>query len=155
VVDRYGPALAVQCLTLGMRAVRDAIVAALRRGLGELAVAGADDAAMAALEGFAPASGWIDRPGPTRSSWTRAGARLGVARARPEDRPLPRPGREPPLVAAATAAARYLDVFAYAGGFACHALAAGAARAVCLESSPEAVAAARRNFELNGRRRAG
>ena len=36
-------------------------------------------------------------------------------------------------------------------GFACHALARPArARAVCVESSPEAVAGARRNFELNG-----
>ena len=43
-----------------------------------------------------------------------------------------------------------LDVFAYTGAFACHALRAGAARAVCVESSPEAGAAARRNFELNG-----
>jgi 23S rRNA (cytosine1962-C5)-methyltransferase len=43
-----------------------------------------------------------------------------------------------------------LDVFAYTGGFACHALSAGAHRAICVESSPEAVAGARRNLELNG-----
>jgi 23S rRNA (cytosine1962-C5)-methyltransferase len=43
-----------------------------------------------------------------------------------------------------------LDVFAYTGAFACHALGAGAARAVCVESSADAGAAARRNFELNG-----
>jgi 23S rRNA (cytosine1962-C5)-methyltransferase len=43
-----------------------------------------------------------------------------------------------------------LDVFAYAAGFACHALLGGARRAVCVESSPEAVAAAGRNLALNG-----
>jgi 23S rRNA (cytosine1962-C5)-methyltransferase len=53
------------------------------------------------------------------------------------------------LVAAAAAAGDVLDVFAYTGGFAVHALRGGARRALCLESSPEALAAARRNFELN------
>jgi 23S rRNA (cytosine1962-C5)-methyltransferase len=43
-----------------------------------------------------------------------------------------------------------LDVFAYTGGFACHALVAGARRAVCVESSREAIAGARENFALNG-----
>jgi len=35
-----------------------------------------------------------------------------------------------------------LDAFAYTAPFACHALVAGARRAVCLESSPEAIAGA-------------
>ncbi len=43
-----------------------------------------------------------------------------------------------------------LDAFAYTGAFACHALRAGAASALVLESSPDALAAARRNVELNG-----
>jgi len=43
-----------------------------------------------------------------------------------------------------------LDAFAYTAGFACHALARGAARAVCIESSAEALAGARANFALNG-----
>jgi 23S rRNA (cytosine1962-C5)-methyltransferase len=42
-----------------------------------------------------------------------------------------------------------LDAFAYTAGFACHALAHGAASALCIESSPEAIAGARANLELN------
>jgi 23S rRNA (cytosine1962-C5)-methyltransferase len=43
-----------------------------------------------------------------------------------------------------------LDAFCYSGAFACHALVAGARRAVGIESSPEAIAEARENFALNG-----
>src|SRR5207344_3513484 len=43
-----------------------------------------------------------------------------------------------------------LDAFSYTAGFACHALAGGARRALCLESAPDAVASARDNLELNG-----
>jgi 23S rRNA (cytosine1962-C5)-methyltransferase len=43
-----------------------------------------------------------------------------------------------------------LDAFSYTAGFACHAFAAGARRAVCLESAPDAIAGARDNLALNG-----
>src|SRR2546422_7426556 len=43
-----------------------------------------------------------------------------------------------------------LDAFSYTAGFACHALHGGARRAVCIESSPEAIAGARQNLALNG-----
>ena len=44
---------------------------------------------------------------------------------------------------------RVLDAFAYAGAFACHALRAGASSALLVESSPDALALARRNLVLN------
>jgi len=43
-----------------------------------------------------------------------------------------------------------LDAFSYTGGFACHALHGGARRAVCIESSPDAITGARQNLALNG-----
>src|SRR5437879_13843720 len=43
-----------------------------------------------------------------------------------------------------------LDAFSYTAGFACHALRGGARRAVCIESSPEAIAGARQNLQLHG-----
>jgi 23S rRNA (cytosine1962-C5)-methyltransferase len=151
VVDRYGPTLAVQCLTLGLARRRADVVEALRARLGDLPVASADDAMMAALEGFEPATGWLDRPGPDEVVVAEADVRLAVR---------PGAGHKTGLyldqaenrarVGAAGGRGQVLDIFAYAGGFACHALAAGATRAVCVESSAEAVAAARRNFELNG-----
>ena len=42
-----------------------------------------------------------------------------------------------------------LDAFCYGGGFACHALLAGAASALLLDSSADALAQARRNLGLN------
>jgi len=151
IVDRYGPVLVVQCATLGMARRRAEIVAALRSRLGDLPVMGMDDAPIAALEGFAPAAGWIDRPGPEEVVVDERGVRLAVR---------PGSGHKTGLyLDQADNRARVtqqvdggvaLDVFAYTGAFACHALRAGAARAVCVESSADAGAAARRNFELNG-----
>jgi 23S rRNA (cytosine1962-C5)-methyltransferase len=43
-----------------------------------------------------------------------------------------------------------LDVFSATAAFACHALVGGARRALCLESSPEAIAGAHDNFAVNG-----
>jgi len=151
VVDRYGPVLVVQCLTLGMARHRAGVVAALRERLGDLPVVSMDDATMADLEGFEPVAGWLDRQGPDEVVVDEAGVRVAVR---------PGTGHKTGLyldqaenrarVAVADGRGDVLDVFAYSAGFACHALRAGGARAVCVESSAEAVAAARCNFELNG-----
>ena len=151
VVDRYGPALAVQCFTLGVARRREAIVAALRGLAGDLPVAAADDTAMAGLEGFEPASGWLDRPGPDEIVVAEGGMRLAVRPGAGHKTGLYLDQAENRVrVGGLAGRGDVLDVFAYAGAFACHALAAGAARAVCVESSPDAVTAAKRNFELNG-----
>jgi len=151
VVDRYGPVLVVQCLTLGVVRVRDDLIAGLRRRVGPLAVLNVDDAVAAGLEGFEPVSGWADRPGPDEILVEEGGVRLAV-----------RPGAghktgvyldQAPnriRVGAVAGDSDVLDVFAYTGGFACHALHGGARRAVCVESSAEAATGARRNLELNG-----
>ena len=151
VVDRYGPVLVVQCLTLGMARARADVIAGLRERLGDLPVCNLDDALVSRLEGFEPAAGWVDRPGPNEVIVTEGAVRLAIR---------PGTGHKTGLyldqaanrlrVAAAAGAGDVLDVFAYTGGFACHALGAGARRAVCVESSPDAVAGARRNLELNG-----
>jgi 23S rRNA (cytosine1962-C5)-methyltransferase len=151
VVDRYGPVLVVQCLILGMARVRSDLVAALRARLGDLAAFSMDDPVMAGLEGFAPASGWVDGAGPEEVVVHEGDVALAVR---------PGTGHKTGLyldqadnrrrIAAVAGAGDVLDVFAYTAGFACHALRAGARRAVCVESSPEAIAGARRNFELNG-----
>ncbi|HEU4368925.1 MAG TPA: class I SAM-dependent rRNA methyltransferase [Methylomirabilota bacterium] len=150
VVDRYGPVLVVQCLTLGMARVRGDLVAALRGRLGDLPVFSMDDGVVARLEGFEPLAGWAGRPGPDEILVEEAGVRFAVR---------PGAGHKTGLyldhagnrvrVAAAAGPGDVLDVFAYTGGFACHALRAGARRAVCVESSAEAVAGARRNLALN------
>ena len=151
VVDRYGPVLVVQCLALGMARVRDDIIAGLRRRVGDLAVFSLDDAVVARLEGFEPVAAWADRPGPEEIVVDEGGVRASVR---------PGAGHKTGVyldqadnrrrVGQAAGRGDVLDVFAYTAGFACHALSRGARRALCLESSPEAIAGARRNLELNG-----
>jgi 23S rRNA (cytosine1962-C5)-methyltransferase len=152
VVDRYGPVVAVQCLTLGMARRRTALVGALRAALGEVAVFAADDRTAAGLEGFAPATGWLDDGAGPDTVVVEEGAARFLVR--------PGAGHKTGLyldqadnrhrVAALAAGRTVLDAFAYTAGFACQALVAGATRAVCIESSPEALAGAVDNLALNG-----
>lgn len=152
VCDRYGPALVIQCLTLGMAQRRRVLVDALRAVLGPLPVYSADEPGPAALEGFEPERGWLDQAGPDRVVVEEGAVRLGVTPGRGQKTGLYLDQRENRLRVAALApvGGEVLDAFAYTGAFACQALAAGADRAVCLESSPEAIAGARENFRLNG-----
>ena len=151
VVDRYGDVLAVQCLTLGMAKMRRAIVAGLRATVGDLPVFNADDAVSAALEGFTPERGWIDRPGSDEVVVDEDGARLRVRFGVGQKTGLYLDQRlNHRLVTEGAAGRAVLDAFAYTAGFACHALVRGATRAVCVESSPDALAGARDNLALNG-----
>lgn len=150
VVDRYGPALVVQCFTLGMARLRHAAVRALRARLGELPVFSADDGAGAALEGFTPALGWLDAPGPDSVEVEEDGVRLGVTFGHGHKTGLYLDQADNRRQVGALAGGRdVLDAFAYTGAFACHALRAGARRALCVESSAEAAAGARANLERN------
>lgn len=151
VVDRYGDVLVVQCQTLGMTRVRQALVAELRALLGDLSVLNADEAAPAALEGFAPERGWLDRPGPDHLVVDEAGIRFRVTFGAGHKTGLYLDQADNRRRAAALARDRdVLDAFSYTAGFACHVLQGGARRAVCLESAPEAVSGALENLALNG-----
>jgi 23S rRNA (cytosine1962-C5)-methyltransferase len=155
VVDRYGDVLVVQCLTLGMARVRSELVAALRAALGELAVFNADEAVPAGLEGFTALRGWLDTEGPAWVVVDEPGAggavHFGVTVGVGHKTGLYLDQRDNRRRVGALAAGRdVLDAFGYTAGFACHALTAGARRAICIESSPEAASAARENLALNG-----
>jgi 23S rRNA (cytosine1962-C5)-methyltransferase len=155
VADRYGDVLVVQCSTLGMARLRGDLVATLRSALGALAVFASDEAVPAGLEGFEPRRGWLDTPGAPRVVVEEPGAtgpvRLGVTFGAGHKTGLYLDQRENRRRFGALAEGReVLDAFAYTGAFACHALVGGARRTVCVESSPEAVAAARETFALNG-----
>lgn len=155
VADRYGNVLVVQCLTLGMARVRKDLVAALRSALGDLPVFMSDEPVAANLEGFEARRGWLDASGPASVVVEEPGAggtvRLGVTFGTGHKTGLYLDQRENRHRFGALARGRdVLDAFAYTSAFACHALVGGAGRAVCVESSPDAVAAARENFNLNG-----
>ncbi|MEX2146467.1 MAG: class I SAM-dependent rRNA methyltransferase, partial [Candidatus Rokuibacteriota bacterium] len=151
VVDRYGPVAVMQCMTLGMASVRGDLVRAVRRVVGDLAVFVADDAAAGAMEGFEPALGWHGRAGPESVVVQEAQARLLVRFGSGHKTGLYLDQSENRARVGALAAGRtVLDVFSYTAGFACHALVGGAARAVCVESSADALAGALDNLGLNG-----
>jgi 23S rRNA (cytosine1962-C5)-methyltransferase len=151
VVDRYAGVLAVQCLTLGMARARGDIVAALRAAAGDLPAFSADDGVAAGLEGFEPARGWVDRAGPETVDVDEDGVRIRVTLGGGHKTGLYLDQRvNHRRVAELAAGRRVLDAFAYTAAFACHALVRGAREALCIESSPEAIAAARVNLALNG-----
>jgi 23S rRNA (cytosine1962-C5)-methyltransferase len=152
VVDRYGPVAVVQCLTLGMARRRGPLVAALRAAIGDVDVFSADDPAAAAMEGFSPVSGWHgDRRGPETVVVEEGAARFLVRLGAGHKTGLYLDQTDNRVrVAGLAAGRRVLDAFAYTAGFACQALVAGATEAVCLESSPEALAGALDNLALNG-----
>ncbi len=147
VVDRYGPVSVVQCLTLGMSRAAGWIAEALGRLFPDGRVCRLDDLTAARIEGFdaireEEAGELVVTEGPCRFAVRPgAGHKTGLYLDQSENRAL---------AARHAAGRRVLDAFCYGGGFACHALKAGAAQALLLDSSGEALALARRNLELNG-----
>jgi 23S rRNA (cytosine1962-C5)-methyltransferase len=151
VADRYGPVVVIQCLTLGMAVRRKNLVGGLRAAVGPLPVFAADDAAPAGLEGFEVMRGWVDEPGPERVVVEEERVRLGVTFGLGQKTGLYLDQRDNRARVGSLGQGRdVLDAFCYSAAFACHALVAGARRAVCIESSPEAIAAAYENFAVNG-----
>src|SRR5262249_10285065 len=150
VVDRYGPVVVIQCLTLGMARRRRDVVDGLREVIDGVSVFSADEPGQAALEGFEPQRTWFDDHGPDHVVVEEGPVRIGVTFGQGHKTGLYLDQRENRVRVAAHAGGRaVLDAFAYTAGFACHALVAGAPRAVCLESSPEAISGAHENFKLN------
>jgi 23S rRNA (cytosine1962-C5)-methyltransferase len=146
VVDRYGPLSVVQCLTVGMAGAFDWVRDALARLFPGEAVVRLDDPTAARIEGFPPVreaheSEILVEEGPARFAVSLgAGQKTGLYLDQRDNRLL---------IAALARGRRMLDAFCYAGGFACQALLAGAASALLIDSSEEALALARRNLALN------
>jgi 23S rRNA (cytosine1962-C5)-methyltransferase len=151
VVDRYGAVAVVQCLTLGMTRVRNDVIAILRAALGDLAVFVRDDEVAASLEGFEPMRGWAGRPGPESLAVAEGPVKLQVTFAAGQKTGMYLDQAENRRrIGSLGAGGAVLDAFSYTAGFACHAMTGGAERVVCIESSPDAIAGARANLELNG-----
>ena len=151
VADRYGPVVITQCLTLGMARARATLAKALTDIFPETSVFDMDDPHAAQLEGFSAALGWAGGSGPRTVRVVESGVTLEVAIGIGHKTGLYLDQRENRARVGALARDRdVLDAFSYTAGFACHALRGGARRAVCIESSPEAISAARQNLEING-----
>jgi len=152
VVDRYGPVSVMQCLTLGMARLADAVAEELAVLFGGQRVYRLDDPGTARVEGFEPQRGWV--PAGDDAAVTvpvtegdcalvvhvGAGHKTGLYLDQRENHRL---------VAGYAAGRRMLDAFAYTGAFACHALRAGAREALLIESSADAAEGARENLAAN------
>ncbi len=150
-MDRYGPVSVVQCLTLGMARAMPWITDALAEIYPGAPVYRVDDPTAARIEGFEPERGWLGEPGPAEVIIAEGACRFAVTPGGGHKTGFYLDQRDNRALAAAHARGRrVLDGFCYTGAFACHALAAGAASALLLDSSADALAQARRNLELNG-----
>jgi 23S rRNA (cytosine1962-C5)-methyltransferase len=151
VVDRYADTLCVKFTTAGMARSRDCIVAALRAATdAERAYERADGGA-ARREGFAPRDGvlWGSLPEPVAIRERERCYRVDVVHGQKTGFYLDqRDARD--LVEGLAAGRRVLDLFSYSGAFAAAAARGGAETVTVVDSSADALDAARNHVEMNG-----
>ena len=152
IVDRYEDVLVVQFLTLGVDVRREAIVRALVELEKPRAVYERSDVPSRRYEGLDLRTGLLWGELPPQPMAIRenglafevdvvAGQKTGYFLDQRENRQS---------LAPLVPGARVLDVFCHNGSFAVHALRYGAGEVLGVDSSEAAIAAARRNAELNG-----
>ena len=152
VLDRYGPWLVVQCLTLGMARRREELAAQIAALVPAAGIYARDDADVRLKEGLGLENGLVrgDMP-PDRVEVVEHGHRFLVDIKHGHKTGFYLDQRENRLgVAPYCAGADVLNVFAYTGGFGVYAARAGAASVTNLDSSADALALAAENVRLNG-----
>lgn len=154
IVDRYDGQLVVQLMAAGVEAWGEAIVDALVAATGCADVYERSDAASREREGLAPREGVLrgrapQAPIPVSEDGVRylvdvlRGHKTGFYIDQRDNRRL---------VAALAEGKRLLNCFCYTGGFTLAALRAGAAEALSVDSSADALSAGRAQQDLNGLR---
>jgi 23S rRNA (cytosine1962-C5)-methyltransferase len=153
IVDAYHDRLVVQATTVGCDRRLDLILELLRSLLHPSQIVERNDLAVRRLEGLPERSGV--RCGPPETTLT---ARLGSATSAIDLADPHKTGAYLDQQASHLAVgtwiprenARVLDLCCHLGGFAIHALLAGAASAIAVDSSSAAIAGTRRSAELSG-----
>jgi 23S rRNA (cytosine1962-C5)-methyltransferase len=152
VVDRYGSVLVLQVSSAGAARWRDAIADGLVALTGVRDVFERSDADVLALEGLALQVGVLRGAAPHDPLIVEEhGLKLAVSVQRGHKTGFyldQRDNRQ--LLRALSAGREVLDCFCYTGGFTLNALAGGARRVTAVDSSAEALAAARHNLQRNG-----
>jgi len=159
VVDKYGDFLVIQCLTLGIDRRREMLTDLLRTAVAEMlgpvtGIVERSDVSVRGQEGLTEVAAlrWGERPSPTLTVMENGrrfqanlleGHKTGLYLDQRDNRALI---GQPALVAGA----EVLNLFAYTGGFAIYAAAAGAKKIVNLDSSAELMQQAQQNMALNG-----
>jgi len=151
VADQYADVVVVQLLSAGAERWRELWGPALRRITGARAVYERSDVEVRALEGLAPRVGPLDggEPGAVRivedgiayEVDVVAGQKTGFFLDQRDNRAL---------AGKLAQGAEALNAFCYTGGFSLAALKGGAKRVESIDTSEEALAAARRNLDRNG-----
>ncbi len=150
IVDRYGSALSVQILTLGMERRRDLIFKVLLDLFNPSTIVERSDVAVRMKEGLEPRKAivhgreeraTINLQGVRMEVDLLEGHKTGLYLDQEENRSILRDYAR---------GGRVLDCFSYTGAFAIHAALSGAAEVVALEDSGKVMELLRRNVEMNG-----
>lgn len=150
VVDRYADTLVVQILSAGAERWRAAWPGILTELTGAKAIHERSDVEVRTLEGLAPRTGPLLGPAATVVPIHEDGIAYEVDVVHGQKTGFYLDQRDNRALAGSLAAGRdVLNAFCYTGGFSLAALKAGAARVTSLDTSGEALAAARRHVEIN------
>lgn len=151
IVDRYDGILVLQILTAGMERMKETFVALLVELLGPQGIYERNDPPSRLLEGLDQRKGILYGQFETLLQIEEGGVKFWVDVASGQKTGFFLDQRENRLALHRYAEGReVLDVFCYSGGFGLHALAGGAASLIGIDISPEAIALAQKNAELNG-----
>lgn len=151
IIDRYGDSFVLQTLTPGMDRLKGMWVDLLRELYAPRAIIERNDAKARTLEGLPLQKGVLDGSltEPVRIRMNDLVFEVDLINGQKTGAFLDQ--RENYRAVARYARGRCLDGFCFSGGFALH-LACGAESVLAVDISPEALAAGRRNAELNGLR---
>jgi 23S rRNA (cytosine1962-C5)-methyltransferase len=152
IVDRYADYLVCQILTAGTEFWKDAIVHHLQELVACKGIYERSDVSVRDMEGLSRRSGLLAGQPPPETIEVSDGRytfRVDIKRGHKTGSYLDqRINRR--RVSGYVAGMEVLDCFMYTGGFAVHALNAGAAHVTGLDASAEAVELARQNIRING-----
>ncbi len=148
IIDRYDDVLVLQTLSQGTEAVKSTFVDLLVEQFSPRAIFERNDVRVRALEGLPLVTGALYGDPVDQVEATQHGLKLIVAPMGGQKTGSFLDQRENRLAAQSYAHGRALDCFTFAGGFALH-LSRVCERVLAIDISPEAVAWARRNAELN------
>jgi 23S rRNA (cytosine1962-C5)-methyltransferase len=149
VIDRYGDYFAVQTLSQGMEAAKDAIVTALTGLFSPRGIVERNDVKVRAKEGLPETSGVLAGEIAAEVEVEMNGLTLGVDLLHAQKTGLFLDQRENYLAAQLYGRGTALDCFTYHGAFALH-LARACERVDAVDSSEAALAQAQRNAARNG-----
>jgi 23S rRNA (cytosine1962-C5)-methyltransferase len=151
VVDSYRDTLVIQSLSAGIDPWKSTIARILQEQTGAVCVFERSDVEVRKLEGLTEQTGVLLGKSPDGEiAINEAGLRFVVDIQHGQKTGFYLDQRENRMLAGSLAhGRRVLNCFSYTGGFTVHALAGGAEEVMSIDSSADALAAARRNLELN------